>query len=130
MTSSDFRRIALSFEGAEEGSHMGAADFRVGGRIFATLASVREGYGNLMITPEHQATFIAERPDLFLAVGGGWGRMGITHIRLSETDEDTLTGALQTAWKLRAEKNRKAGSKSGASLKRKPAAKREPAKSR
>ena len=77
-----------------------------------------------------QATFIAERPDLFLAVGGGWGRMGITHIRLSETDEDTLTGALQTAWKLRAEKNRKAGSKSGASLKRKPAAKREPAKSR
>ena len=52
MTEADFRRIALSFEGAEEGSHMGAADFRVGGRIFATLASVKEGFGNLMLTPE------------------------------------------------------------------------------
>jgi hypothetical protein len=52
MTAADFRRIALSFDGAEEGSHMGAVDFRVGGRIFATLASVKEGFGNLMLTPE------------------------------------------------------------------------------
>jgi YjbR len=130
MTASDFRRIALSFEGAEEGSHMGAVDFRVGGRIFATLASVSQGYGNLMITPEHQTAFIAERPDLFLPVHGGWGRMGITHIRLAEADEDTLTGALHTAWKLRVEKNQKAGKKSRASAKRKPAARRDPAKSR
>jgi hypothetical protein len=130
MTTSDFRRIALSFEGAEEGSHMGSVDFRVGGRIFATLASVREGYGNLMITLEHQAAFIAERPDLFLPVFGGWGRMGATHIRLAEADEDTLTGALHTAWKLRVEKNRKAGSKNSASVKRKPTARRGPAKSR
>jgi len=107
MTPSDFRRIALSLEGAEEGSHFGAADFRVGGRIFATLAMVDQGYGNLMITPELQAAFIADRPDLFLPVHGGWGRMGITHIRLAEADEDTLTGALHTAWKLRIEKNRK-----------------------
>jgi len=113
MTSADFRRVALSFEGAEEGSHMGATDFRVGGRIFATLASVDKGYGNLMISPEHQAAFIAERPDLFLPIFGGWGRMGMTHIRLAETDEDTLTGALHTAWKLRVEKNRKSGNKSG-----------------
>ncbi len=77
MTPSDFRRIALCLEGAEEGSHMGAADFRVGGRIFATLASVKDGYGNLMITPELQAEFIAERPDLFLPVHGGWGRNGV-----------------------------------------------------
>jgi hypothetical protein len=130
MTPSDFRRIALSFEGAEEGSHMGAVDFRVGGRIFATLASVSQGYGNLMLTPEHQAAFIAERPDLFLPVFGGWGRGGATHIRLAEADEDTLTGALHTAWKLRVEKNGKAGRKSGGSLKRKPAAKRGPANSR
>jgi hypothetical protein len=107
MTPSDFRRIALSLEGAEEGSHMGAADFRVGGRIFATLASVKEGYGNLMITPELQAEFIAERPDLFLPVHGGWGRNGVTHIRLALADEDTLHGALFTAWKLRVEKNKK-----------------------
>lgn len=55
MNATDFRRIALSLEGAEEGSHMGAVDFRVGGRIFATLASVKQGYGNLMLTLEQQA---------------------------------------------------------------------------
>ncbi len=124
MTPSDFRRIALSLEGAEESSHMGAADFRVGGRIFATLASLKEGYGNLMITPELQAAFIADRPDLFLPVFGGWGRMGITHIRLALADEDTLTGALHTAWKLRVEKSRKTARKTGASAKSKLAAQR------
>lgn len=118
MTSADFRRIALSLEGAEEGSHMGAVDFRVGGRIFATLAMVKEGYGNLMITPEQQAEFIAERPDLFLPVHGGWGRMGITHIRLAEADEDSLRGALLTAWKLKAGKNRNSGRKTAVSKKR------------
>jgi YjbR len=130
MNADDFRRIALSFEGTEEGSHMGAADFRVGGRIFATLASVSQGYGNLMITPEHQAEFIAERPGLFLPIFGGWGRMGMTHIRLAEADKDTLTGALHTAWKLRVEKNKKPGSKSRAPAGRKPEAKAKPAKRR
>ena len=86
---------------------MGAVDFRVGGRIFATLASVKEGYGNLKLTPELQAEFMAERPDLFLPIHGGWGRMGMTHIRLAVADEDSLRGALHAAWKLRAEKNRK-----------------------
>ena len=120
MTPADFRRIALSFECAEEGSHMGATDFRVGGHIFATLASVSQGYGNLMLTPDHQAAFIAERPDLFLPIFGGWGRMGMTHIRLAEADEDTLTGALHTCWKLRLEKNRKGGKRGASSSKRKP----------
>jgi len=83
MMAKDFRRIALSLEGAEEGSHMGAMDFRVGGRIFATLASIKEGYGNLMLTPEIQGEFLRERPDLFLPVHGGWGRNGATHIRLA-----------------------------------------------
>ena len=130
MTPSDFRRIALSFEGAEEGSHMGAADFRVDGRIFATLASVKEGYGNLMITPELQAAFIADRPDLFVPIHGGWGRMGMTHIRLAEADEDTLTGALNTAWKLRVQKNRKSGKKRIDSPTPKPAVKSKSAKPR
>jgi hypothetical protein len=115
MTVSDFRRIALSLEGAEEGAHMGAADFRVGGRIFATLASEKLGYGNLMLTPEQQAVFVAEEPELFLPVAGGWGRMGATHIRLIEASESVLTGALRTAWKLRVEKNGQTRSKSGAS---------------
>lgn len=107
MNAADFRRIALSFEGAEEGSHMGAVDFRVGGRIFATLASQEEGYGNLMLTPEQQADFVGELPDVFLPIRGGWGRMGATHIRLAKASEDVLAGALLTAWKLRVEKNAK-----------------------
>jgi hypothetical protein len=107
MTARDFRRIALSFDGAEEGSHMGAVDFRVGGRIFATLASVKQGYGNLMLIPEQQAAFVGEMPDVFLPIAGGWGRMGMTHVRLAAVNEDTLRGALHTAWKLRTEKNQK-----------------------
>lgn len=105
MTAADFKRIALSFDGAEEGAHMGAVDFRVGGRIFATLASVKDGFGNLMLTPEIQSEFVAEAPEIFLPVAGGWGRMGITHIRLAKANRDLLTGALQAAWKLRVEKN-------------------------
>ena len=62
-----------------------------------------------MLTPEQQAEFLAERPDLFLPVHGGWGRNGATHIRLAAADEDSLRGALHTAWKLRVEKNRKGG---------------------
>ena len=104
-TADDFRRIALTFEGAEERAHMGAADFRVGGRIFATLASQAQGYGNLVLTPEVQALFVEEAPELFLPIAGGWGRMGMTHIRLATADEDTLTGALRKAWKLRVDKN-------------------------
>jgi len=107
MTPADFRRIALSFPATEESSHMGAADFRVGGRIFATLASIKDGYGNLMLTPEHQAAFLADAPEIFLPIHGGWGRMGMTHIRLAQASEDILTGALHTAWKLRADKNTK-----------------------
>lgn len=105
MTADDFRQIALSFDGAEEGSHMGAVDFRVGGRIFATLASIKDGFGNLMLTPAVQEEFVSEAPELFLPVAGGWGRMGATHIRLAETNQDVLTGALRTAWKLRVDKN-------------------------
>lgn len=114
LTVDDFRRIALSVEGAEEGSHMGATDFRVDGRIFATLASAKQGYGNLMLTPEQQAAFVEELPDVFLPIHGGWGRMGSTHIRLAAASEDVLTGALHVAWKLRVEKNAKSGKKARA----------------
>ena len=107
MTPNDFRRIALSLEGAEEGSHMGAADFRVGGRIFATLAAQDKGYGNLMLSPEQQAQFVEELPDIFFPIPGGWGRMGTTHIVLSKANKDVLSGALQAAWQLRKAKNAK-----------------------
>ena len=111
MKASDFRRIALSLEGAQEGSHHGHADFRVGGHIFATLAAEKQGYGNLMLTPEQQAGFVEELPAVFLPVDGGWGRNGATHVRLAEVSEDVLEGALRTAWKLRVQKNGKAGKK-------------------
>src|SRR5690348_7280945 len=116
MNAKDFRRIALSLEGAEEGSHMGAVDFRVGGRIFATLASVKQGYGNLMLTPEQQAAFVEELPEAFLPVHGGWGRNGATHVRLAVVSEDVLEGALRTAWKLRIAKNAKVGKRSSGEL--------------
>jgi hypothetical protein len=117
VNAKDFRRIALSFEGAEEGSHMGQADFRVGGRIFATLAAEKQGYGNLMLTLELQQAFVEELPEMFLPIPGGWGRMGATHIRLAAANKDVLTGALQTAWKLRVEKNAKSDKKKHATKK-------------
>ena len=113
MNANDFRRIALSFEGAEESSHMGQPDFRVGGRIFATLAAQAQGYGNLQLTLEQQASFVEELPDVFLPIPGGWGRMGMTHVRLAAVTEDVLEGALRTAWKLRVDKNAKSRKKPG-----------------
>lgn len=106
-TADDFRRLALALDGTEEGAHLGSPDFRVGGRIFATLASASQGFGNLMLTPDAQATFVEEAPDVFEPIAGGWGRMGATHTRLAAADEATLAGALRTAWKLRIEKNAK-----------------------
>ena len=84
---------------------MGNPDFRVGGRIFATLASASQGYGNLKLTLEQQAAFVEELPEVFVPIAGGWGRMGMTHIRLSAASEDVLAGALRDAWKLRLEQN-------------------------
>jgi hypothetical protein len=107
MTAADFRRIALSLPGAEESSHMGSPDFRVGGKIFATLASQAQGFGNLKLSLEQQQEFVAEQPEVFVPIAGGWGRMGMTHIRLAAADEDVLAGALRAAWKLRVEKSAK-----------------------
>jgi hypothetical protein len=109
MTAADFRRIALSLDDVEEVSHAGLPAFRVGGRRFASLASQAEGYGNLTLTLEQQATFVEEGPEIFLPIPGGWGRMGHTHIRLAAANEDVLAGALRTAWKLRIEKNATTG---------------------
>src|SRR5262245_56211239 len=111
MTAADFCRIALSLEGVEEYSHAGLPAFKVGGRKFASLASQADGYGNLMLTLEQQAAFVEEAPQIFLPIPGGWGRMGRTHIRLAEANEDVLTGALRAAWKLRTEMNAKTRAK-------------------
>lgn len=120
MNVKDFRRIALSFEGAEEGSHVGSPDFRVGERIFATLPAQHLGYGNVKLTPEQQAAFVEEMPEVFLPVGGGWGRTGMTHVRLAAASVDLLRGALQAAWKLPVDTNPKTRHRSAKSSKRKP----------
>lgn len=99
---------------------MGSPDFRVGGHIFATLASQHQGFGNLMLTPEQQAEFVAEQPDVFVPIRGGWGQMGATHIRLAAANEDLLRGALHAAWKVRVEKSAGAR-KTNSSKARKPA---------
>ena len=107
MTPEDFKRIALSFEGTEQGSHMGVVDFRVAGRIFATLPSKMKGYGNLALSPEQQVAFCAELPKVFIPIDGGWGRAGMTHVALAETNEDLLRGALEAAWRFRMKVNKK-----------------------
>ena len=84
---------------------MGAADFRVGGRIFATLAHEHLGFGNLMLSAELQQLLIAEAPEVFIPVASGWGSRGATHIRLAEATPQQLLKGLQFAWNLRVHKN-------------------------
>ena len=78
MNVKNFRRIALSLEGAIGGFAYGQSGFS-GGEIFATLPAQHLGYGNVELTPEQQAAFVEEMPEVFLPVGGGWGRTGMTH---------------------------------------------------
>jgi hypothetical protein len=130
MNINDFRRIALSFEGAEESSHMGQPDFRVGGRIFATLASAKQGYGNLMLNLEQQSAFVEELPEVFLPIPGGWGRMGMTHICLAAANKDVLEGALRAAYQMRLSKNAKSGTKSRMARKTKTRATPKPKRGR
>ena len=92
-----FRRIACGLPGAEESAHMGNPDFRVGGRIFATLSGQARGRGVLKLTPEQQAVFVAELPEVFEPVQGGWGRNGMTYIVLERANEQTMRGGLMTA---------------------------------
>jgi hypothetical protein len=105
MTGSEFRKIALGMAGAEEGSHFGNPDFRVGGKIFATLSLERQGYGVLLLNPEQQAGMVEDAPEVFSPVPGGWGRNGSTRVLLSKVAQDVLEGALRTAWQNRVAKN-------------------------
>jgi hypothetical protein len=99
VTAADFRRIALSMPEAVEGSHFRSADFRVDGKIFATLALEKEGYGVLLLTPEQQAGMVEDEPKLFSPVPGGWGRKGSTRVLLAKVPADILESALRTAWR-------------------------------
>ena len=102
MTPNQFRRIALSLPDAAEGAHMGHADFRVGGKIFATLGHPDAAYGMVQLKPDQQALLVETSPKVFTPVPGGWGRGGSTHVRLAAADAKTLKNALTIAWKNRA----------------------------
>ena len=93
-----FRRLALQLPGAVESSHMGHPDFRLNNNIFATLSAQEKGYGVLKLTPEQQQSFLADQPQAFSPVQGGWGRMGMTFIHLHQADESLIAGALSTAF--------------------------------
>lgn len=98
MTAGGFRRIALGLEGAVERAHHGHPDFRVGGRIFATLGYPDRNYGMVNLTPDQQRTWVHEHPGAFVAVKGKWGEQGSTTVRLGEVDEEALGEALTLAW--------------------------------
>jgi hypothetical protein len=101
MTAAEFRRLALRLGETYEGSHMGHPDFRVSGRIFATLGYPRSGFAVVMLSPEDQAFFLGARPDAFAPVKGAWGERGSTTIALRAADAATVRAALRSAWELR-----------------------------
>lgn len=98
MTANQFRRIALGMAGATEGAHMGHPDFRVNGRIFATLGHPDDGHGMVGLTPDQQQRFLGEAPAMFAPAAGAWGRQGSTMVRLASADAETIGEAMTLAW--------------------------------
>ena len=105
MTPSDFRRLALSFPEATEQSHMDHPDFRVAGKIFATLGYPEQGWAMVKLTPVEQEMFKKSHPTVFVPCAGAWGRRGATSIRLEAARKPTVCRALQAAWLLAAPKS-------------------------
>jgi hypothetical protein len=104
VTADGFRKLALALPEAEERAHMGHPDFRVGGRIFATLSAPGPEWGALVLTPEQQRAFCEGAPRVFVPVKGGWGLKGATNVSLRAATAAVLKPALLTAWRNRAPK--------------------------
>ena len=104
MTPKDFRRLALSFPEAEERAHMDHPDFRVAGKIFATLVYPDDGWAMVKLTPVEQEMFVKSEPAVFNPCTGAWGRRGATNVRLKSARKPTLRRALEAAWRLAAPK--------------------------
>jgi hypothetical protein len=98
MTANEFRKLALSLPEAIEAAHMGHPDFRVAGKIFATLGHAK-GCGMVKLTPDQQAEFVGAEPEIFQPVKGGWGRQGATTVTLALATEDSVRRALVAAWR-------------------------------
>ncbi len=98
MTANEFRDLALSLPEAVEASHMNHPDFRVRGKIFATLGP-HEDWGMAKLPPDEQARLIQLEPDVFSPASGAWGRSGCTIIQLAGADRLTVKETLMTAWR-------------------------------
>ena len=98
LTAEDFRRIALGMKDAVERAHMGHPDFRLGGKIFATLHADRK-HGMVKLTPEQQEAFVRDHSAVFAPESGAWGRQGCTAVRLDVADEETVGEAMTLAWR-------------------------------
>jgi YjbR protein len=109
VTEKGFRRIALGMTDAVEGAHMGHPDFRVNGRIFATIHGDRK-YGMVKLTPDQQERFVREHSEAFAPESGAWGRQGCTSVRLDTADEDTVGEAMTLAWQNQRERRLRASS--------------------
>jgi hypothetical protein len=107
MTPADFRKIALSMPDATEGEHMAHPDFRVAGKIFATLGYPDQEHGMVILPPEEQARLVRSHPKLFSPAKGAWGRSGSTVVRLEKIDKQTLQRVMKIAWQKRAPKRLK-----------------------
>jgi hypothetical protein len=98
-TPTDFRRMALSLPATEERKHMNHPDFRVAGKIFATLAYPNNQFAMVKLTPIQQEDFVKSHPDAFSTVTGAWGRKGCTHILLAKSNKRALKAAVLAAWR-------------------------------
>jgi len=99
MTAADFRRLALGFPEATEGAHMDHPDFRVGGKIFATLGYPDRGVGMVKLFPDQQLQFVSAEPKVFAPVNGLWGRRGATYVRLKPAKKPSVRRAMAAAWR-------------------------------
>jgi hypothetical protein len=99
MTADEFRSLALSFAGAIESAHMGHPDFRVKGKIFATLHYPARESGMIKLTPAKQKELMAKAPKIFSPCAGAWGRGGATKVDLPVAKAKMIAGALEFAWR-------------------------------
>lgn len=102
MNATNFRHIALSFPETTESAHMNHPDFRVAGKIFATLSYPDKRWGMVRLPPEEQDNVLREHPNAFNSCSGAWGRQGCTNVLLSAVDKPTLERVLLVAWRNRA----------------------------
>jgi hypothetical protein len=114
MTSDKFRKMALEVPTAVERSHMNHPDFRVAGKIFASLGVPDESWGMVKLTPEQQRTFIEKAPEVFKPSSGAWGRQGYTNVYLPVAKPTIVRTALDAAAKNVASKNQRKRPRSNA----------------